>query len=41
VRETRTPLGLNVAIGLCTAIVIIVGVYPQFFARIGEWAFPG
>jgi len=41
VRETRTPLGLNVAIGLCTAIVIIVGVYPQVFARIGEWAFPG
>jgi NADH-quinone oxidoreductase subunit N len=40
VRETRTPLGLNVAIGLCTAVVIVVGVYPQIFARIGEWAFP-
>ena len=39
VRETRTPLGLNVAIGLCTALVIVGGVYPQIFARIGEWAF--
>ncbi len=41
VRETRTPLGLNVAIGLCTALVIVGGVYPQIFARIGEWAFAG
>lgn len=39
VRETRTPLGLSFTIGLCTAIVIVVGVYPQLFARIGEWAF--
>ena len=39
VRETHTPAGLTVAIGLCTAIVIVVGVYPQLFARIGEWAF--
>jgi NADH-quinone oxidoreductase subunit N len=38
-RETRTPLGLNVAIGLCTAVVIVIGVYPQLFARVGEWAF--
>ncbi|MFN8026482.1 MAG: NADH-quinone oxidoreductase subunit N [Acidimicrobiia bacterium] len=38
-RETRTPLGLNVVIGICTALVIIVGVYPQLFARVGEWAF--
>jgi len=41
VRETRTPLGLNVAIGICTALVIVGGVYPQIFARIGEWAFGG
>jgi len=39
VRETRTPAGLTVAIGLCTAVVIVVGVYPQLFARVGEWAF--
>jgi NADH-quinone oxidoreductase subunit N len=39
VRETQTPAGLTVAIGLCTAIVIVVGVYPQLFARVGEWAF--
>jgi NADH-quinone oxidoreductase subunit N len=39
VRETRTPAGLTFAIGLCTAVVIVVGVYPQLFARIGEWAF--
>jgi len=39
VRESRTPLGLTVAIGLCTALVIVGGVYPQIFARIGEWAF--
>ena len=41
VRESRTPLGLNVAIGICTALVIVGGVYPQIFARIGEWAFGG
>jgi len=39
VREARTPLGLNVAIGLCLAVTIVIGVYPQLFARIGEWAF--
>jgi NADH-quinone oxidoreductase subunit N len=39
VRETRTPAGLTFAIGLCTAVVIVVGVYPQLFARVGEWAF--
>jgi NADH-quinone oxidoreductase subunit N len=39
VRETRVPASLTFAIGLCTVAVIVVGVYPQFVARIGEWAF--
>jgi NADH-quinone oxidoreductase subunit N len=35
----RIPAPLGVAIGLATAIVVVVGVYPQFFARVGELAF--
>jgi hypothetical protein len=34
------PAALTVAIGLCVAVTIVVGVYPQIFARIGELAFP-
>ena len=34
-----TP-ALTVAIGIATAIVVVVGVYPQVFARVGELAFP-
>jgi len=33
-----TP-ALTVAIGLATTAVIVIGVYPQFFARVGELAF--
>jgi NADH:ubiquinone oxidoreductase subunit 2 (subunit N) len=33
------PAALMVAIGITTAIVVVVGVYPQFFAHIGELAF--
>jgi NADH-quinone oxidoreductase subunit N len=33
-----TP-ALAVAIGIATAVVVVVGVYPQFFARVGELAF--
>ena len=33
------PAALTVAIGLTTAVVVVVGVYPQFFARVGELAF--
>jgi len=33
------PAALTVAIGLTSVVVIVVGVYPQLFARIGEWAF--
>jgi NADH-quinone oxidoreductase subunit N len=37
-----TPVALNVALLLTTATVLIIGVYPQFFARLGELAFtPG
>ena len=34
-----TPVALSAAMGLTTAIVLVVGVYPQFFARIGDLAF--
>jgi NADH-quinone oxidoreductase subunit N len=33
------PAALTVAIGLCVTVTIVVGVYPQLFARIGELAF--
>jgi NADH-quinone oxidoreductase subunit N len=37
-----TPVALNVALLLTTATVLVIGVYPQFFARLGELAFtPG
>ena len=35
----QIPAALMVAIGICAAIVVVVGVYPQFFAHIGELAF--
>jgi NADH-quinone oxidoreductase subunit N len=39
-RETgRLPLGLTAAMGLMTAVILVVGVYPQFFARLGQIAF--
>ena len=34
------PAALTVAIGLTAAVTVVVGVYPQFVARIGELAFP-
>jgi NADH-quinone oxidoreductase subunit N len=34
------PAALTVAIGLCVAVTLVVGVYPQIVARIGELAFP-
>ena len=37
-----TPFALNAAMFLTTAIVLVIGIYPQFFARLGELAFtPG
>ena len=37
--KVAIPAALMVAIGITTAIVVVVGVYPQFFAHIGELAF--
>jgi NADH-quinone oxidoreductase subunit N len=37
----RIPFALNAAVAICAAIVLIVGVYPQVFARIGELAAGG
>ena len=34
-----TPVALNVALALTTIVVVVVGVYPQLFARIGDLAF--
>ena len=34
----EVPIALGVAISLCAALVIIVGLYPQLFARVGELA---
>jgi NADH-quinone oxidoreductase subunit N len=34
------PPALTVAIALAVAVVVVIGVYPQFFARVGELAFP-
>jgi len=36
---TRLPVGLTAAMGLMTAVILVVGVYPQFFARLGQIAF--
>jgi NADH-quinone oxidoreductase subunit N len=36
----RVPAALTVALGMTAAVVVVVGVYPQLFARIGELAFP-
>jgi NADH-quinone oxidoreductase subunit N len=37
----RTPPALGIALGLSAAVVVVIGIYPQLFARIGEVAFPG
>jgi len=39
--QLQTPFALNAAISICAVIVLIVGVYPQVFARIGELAAGG
>ena len=37
-----TPLALNLAMVIATGVLLVIGVYPQFFARVGELAFrPG
>lgn len=37
----RIPLALNAAIAICAVAVIVVGVYPQLVARVGELAAGG
>ena len=37
--ERRMPGGLVAALALTTAVVVVIGVYPQLFARIGDLAF--
>jgi NADH-quinone oxidoreductase subunit N len=41
--EDRTPISvpqpLAVAIGLTTVVVLVIGVYPQLFAKVGDVAF--
>jgi NADH-quinone oxidoreductase subunit N len=40
--DAPTPLALNAAMFLMTVTVLVIGIYPQFFARLGELAFtPG
>ena len=38
-RPSRVPIGLGAALGLMTTVILVIGVYPQFFARLGELAF--
>jgi NADH-quinone oxidoreductase subunit N len=38
-RTARLPVGVGAAMALMTAVVLVIGVYPQFFARLGELAF--
>ena len=33
------PAALTVAIGLCATVTVVVGIYPQIFAQVGELAF--
>jgi NADH-quinone oxidoreductase subunit N len=37
----RVPTALTVALGITAAVVVVIGVYPQLFARIGELAAQG
>jgi NADH-quinone oxidoreductase subunit N len=36
----RVPIALTVAMGMAAAVVLVIGVYPQLFARVGELAVP-
>jgi NADH-quinone oxidoreductase subunit N len=37
----RTPPALGIALTISAAVVLVIGVYPQLFARLGEVSFPG
>jgi NADH-quinone oxidoreductase subunit N len=38
-RTVPTPLALNAAMFIITGVLLVVGFYPQFFARLGDLAF--
>jgi NADH-quinone oxidoreductase subunit N len=38
-RTVPTPIALNAAMFIMTGVLVVVGVYPQFFARLGDLAF--
>jgi NADH-quinone oxidoreductase subunit N len=38
---TRVPVALSAAMVLTVGVVLVIGVYPQFFAKVGELAFRG
>lgn len=40
-KSTAIPIALSAAMAITATLVLVVGVYPQFVARIGEAAFPG
>ena len=35
----RVPLALTAALAITSATVLVIGVYPEFFARVGDLAF--
>jgi NADH-quinone oxidoreductase subunit N len=37
--ERRIPVALNAALAITMVVVVVVGVYPQLFAKIGDLAF--
>ncbi len=37
-RTVEIPAALGVAISLCAATVVVIGIYPQLFGHIGELA---
>jgi NADH-quinone oxidoreductase subunit N len=37
----RTPPALGIALTISAAVVLVIGVYPQLVARLGEVSFPG
>ncbi len=39
VPDARVPMALTAALAITAGVVVVVGVYPQLFARIGELAF--
>ncbi|MBV8302986.1 MAG: hypothetical protein JOZ04_02170, partial [Acidimicrobiia bacterium] len=34
----RVPASLQAALGLCAIVVVVIGIYPQLFAHLGDVA---